>query len=327
MIEINKESIHILLVEDDEDVSTFLEDLLITEGYTVSVASCGLDAVHMVKEDIYHIVILDLKLPDIDGTEVFKEIKEIDNDINILILTGCPSLESAVDMLKHGAYDYIQKPFKIDDIRSTLEKIINEKNLINKEVDNLIEDIGKKIRDLRKQKGVSIRQMSRRTGLSNSLLSQVENSKISPSIASLDKIARALDVSIVQFFEDNSVKRISITRNDQRHVIPSGKKGITIELLSKRSENNKLQPMYIKFKVGNCSLQNFYHPEGEEFGIVMSGKLELNFGNNRYVLEKGDSIHMDSSLSYSWKNVGQEDVEAIWITTPSSFEYFERRPV
>jgi two-component system, OmpR family, response regulator len=308
-----KESIHILLVEDDEDVSTFLEDLLINEGYSVSIAPCGLDAIHMVKENIYHIIILDLKLPDIDGTEVFSVIKEIDNDINILILTGCPSLETAIDLLKHGAYDYIQKPFKIDDIRNTLEKIVTEKNLLNKEVTVLIGDIGKRIRDLRKDQSITIRQLSRRTGLSNSLLSQVENSKISPSIASLDKIARALGVSIVQFFEEPSATRISIIRRDQRDVVPSGKKGVIVEMLSKNLNNKKIQPMYLTLEVGNSSLQNFYHSEGEEFGIVISGRLELNFGDNIYVLESGDSIHLDSSLSYSWRNIGKENVEAIWI--------------
>jgi two-component system, OmpR family, response regulator len=314
-----KVPVNILLVEDDEAVSTFLEDLLVGEGYTVSVASCGLDAVHMVKENIYPIVILDLNLPDIDGTEVLKEIKNIDSDTNIIILTGCPSLESAVDTLKQGAYDYIQKPFKIDNIRNVIEKIIAEKGLIHKEVDDLIEDIGRKIRDLRKQQNISLRQLSRRTGLSNSLLSQVENSKISPSISTLDKIARALEVSIVQFFEDIKIKEISITRSNQRRLIPSGKKGIAFEMLSKRVTNKKMQPIIIKLKIGNSSLQKPYQQEGEEFGVVMSGKLELDFGDRKYELEAGDSIYLDASLSYSWRNISNEDVEAIWITTPPTF--------
>ena len=315
----NKIPIHILLVEDDEAVGTFLVDLLMGEGYSVSVAPCGLDAIHMVKENIYPIVILDLNLPDIDGTEVLKEIKNIDSDTNIVILTGCPSLESAVDTLKQGAYDYIQKPFKIDNIRTVIEKIIEEKSLIHKEVDDLIEDIGRKIRDLRKHQNISLRQLSRRTGLSNSLLSQVENSKISPSISTLDKIARALDVSIVQFFEDVKIKEISITRFNQRRLIPSGKKGIAFEMLSKKVTNKKMQPMIIKLKSGNSSLQKPYQQEGEEFGMVLSGKLELSFNDRKYILEPGDSIYLDASLSYNWKNIGSEDVEALWVTNPPTF--------
>jgi len=310
---------NILLIEDDEAVATFLVDLLMGEGYPVSVASCGFDAIHMVKENIYPIVILDLNLPDIDGTEVLKEIKNIDSDTNIIILTGCPSLESAVDTLKQGAYDYIQKPFKIDDIRNVIEKIITEKGLVHKEVDDLIEDIGKKIRELRKQQDISLRQLSRRTGLSNSLLSQVENSKISPSISTLDKIARALEVSIVQFFEDVKTKEISITRPNQRRVIPSGKKGISFELLSKRVTSKKLQPMLLKLKGSNSVMQKSYQQEGEEFGMVLAGKLEINFGDRKYVMEPGDSIYLDASLSYSWKNAGNEEVEAIWVITPPTF--------
>jgi len=311
-----RDSIKILLVEDDTDVSTFMEDLLLNEGYSTDIASCGLEAIRKVQENIYHIVILDLKLPDMDGTDVFKEIKIIDSDLTILILTGCPSLESAVDTLKLGAYDYIQKPFKIDDIRNTIEKIIAEKGLIYKEVDNLMEDVGRKIKELRKNQDISLRQLSRRTGLSNSLLSQVENSKISPSIASLEKIARALDVNIVDFFEDTVVKEISITRKDNRRLLPSGKKGIYLELLSRRVTDKKIQPVYMKFKTGNSSLQNCYNPDGEEFGIILSGKLELNFGNTKYILERGDSIHLDGSLAYSMKNAGASEVEAIWITSP-----------
>ena len=314
-----KVPVNILLVEDDEAVSTFLLDLLMSEGYSVSVAPCGSDAIQMVKENIYPIIILDLNLPDIDGTEVLKEIKNIDMDTNIVILTGCPSLESAVDTLKHGAYDYIQKPFKIDDIRSVIEKIIAEKGLVHKEVDDLIEDIGKKIRELRKQQDISLRQLSRRTGLSNSLLSQVENSKISPSISTLDKIARALEVSIVQFFEDVKIKEISITRQDQRRIVPSGKKGISFEMLTKRVTNKKLQPMLLKMKAGNSTLQKPCHHEGEEFCMVLSGKVELNFGNRKYILEEGDSVYLDASLAYSWKNICNEEVEAIWVTTPPTF--------
>jgi DNA-binding response OmpR family regulator/mannose-6-phosphate isomerase-like protein (cupin superfamily) len=315
----NGNSIHILLVEDDDAVSTFLEDLLTSEGYSVSIASCGFDAIHMVKENIYHIIILDLNLPDIDGTVVLKEIKNIDSDTNIVILTGCPSLESAVDTLKQGAYDYIQKPFKIDNIKSIIEKIISEKDLIHKEVDDLIQDIGKKIRELRKHQNISLRQLSRRTGLSNSLLSQVENSKISPSISTLDKIARALNVNIVQFFEDVKIKEISIIRKNERRTIPSGKKGVLFDLLTKGVVNKKLQPMFIRMKPGNSPIQKSYVQEGEEFGIIISGKLEISFSNCKYILDEGDSIYLDSSLYYTWKNAGNTDVEALWITTPPSF--------
>jgi ribosome-binding protein aMBF1 (putative translation factor) len=102
--------------------------------------------------------------------------------------------------MKYKVSDYIKKPFDVDEFNQTLEKILREKGLLTDPEEELLATIGKNIRRMRKDRSLTLKQMSRRTGLSVSLLSQIERAESSASVSSLYKLARALDVKLTKLF-------------------------------------------------------------------------------------------------------------------------------
>jgi len=130
----------ILIVEDEEGMNEILTILLETEGYKVTSAKDGAEAIKYLEKDIYDIVITDIKMPGIDGFTVLKKVKDISPSTLVIIITAFGTNEDAVDAMKLGAYDYIHKPFKIDEIRIVVNKAI-EKRRLRREIETLKEKI------------------------------------------------------------------------------------------------------------------------------------------------------------------------------------------
>ena len=192
----------ILVVDDDKDVCEYLEDFLSHDGYRVKTIYDPTLALEELKLDTYHVVILDLMMPKLSGIDLLSQIRKLDDDLAVIILTGYPSLDSATASIEHNVSAYIKKPFSIDEFREVLQRIAKKKGLVLRREDALHVTIGKNIRELRKNGGLTLKQMSRRTKLSVSLLSQIERAESSASVSSLFKIATALDVPITQLFGD-----------------------------------------------------------------------------------------------------------------------------
>ena len=190
----------ILIVDDDPAICEYMETFLTQEGYDVKTLSDPSAVVDDVKEGAYHLVILDLMMPKLHGIEVLKRIRKVDSDVAIVIFTGYPSLETAVESMKLDAVDYIKKPFSIDEFREVIQRVIRKKGLIRNPEERLHKVIGETIRGLRKTRDLTLKQMSRRTGLSVSLLSQIERAESSASISSLYKISAALDSRLTDLF-------------------------------------------------------------------------------------------------------------------------------
>ena len=124
---------HILVVDDEAIIRTNLERILIEEDYQVTSVSTGTDALASLGRSDVDLVLLDLNLPDIHGIEVLKKAKELDPDLLVIVVTGYASVESAVEALKLGAYDYIKKPFKADVIK-LITRLAIEAQQLKKEV-------------------------------------------------------------------------------------------------------------------------------------------------------------------------------------------------
>ena len=190
----------ILIVDDDKDVCEYLQDFLTADGYTVTVVNDPTTALDALREREYHVVVLDLMMPKLSGIDLLEQIRKVDDDIAVIILTGYPSLETATASIEHEVSAYIRKPFSIDEFRDALARIAKKKGLVLRREDELHLTIGRNIRELRKERGLTLKQMSRRTKLSVSLLSQIERAESSASVSSLFKVATALDVKITELF-------------------------------------------------------------------------------------------------------------------------------
>ena len=196
-------SVRILIVDDDKAICDFMQSLLEKDGFVVKTLSDPTLVEDEVRQGDYHVLILDLMMPKLDGIEVLKKVRSIDSDIAVVIFTAHPNLDSAVASMKLDAVDYIKKPFNVDEFREVLARVMKKKGLARTPEEQLHKIIGDTIRTMRKEKELTLKQMSRRTGLSISLLSQIERAESSPSISSLYKIAIALDSKIQDLFGNN----------------------------------------------------------------------------------------------------------------------------
>jgi two-component system, OmpR family, response regulator len=194
--------VRVLVVDDDKAICEYMETFLAKDGFEVKTMSDPSGAPDEVKTGGYHLVVLDLMMPKLDGLQVLERIRKVDNDVAVVIFTGYPSLETAVQSMKMDAVDYLKKPFNPEEFRVVVDRVMRKKGLLRSPEENLHRVIGETIRNLRKDRNLTLKQMARRTGLSVSLLSQIERAESSASISSLYKIAVALDARIRDLFGD-----------------------------------------------------------------------------------------------------------------------------
>lgn len=128
---------NILVVDDEEIMRDFLLEVLSKEGYKVSAYEDAKGALEKVTEGEADIVITDLKLNTIGGIELLKKIKEIDPNIDVIVITGYASVETAVESMKSGAVDYLTKPLNVDQIRIVVNKTLEHRILRRKAVESL----------------------------------------------------------------------------------------------------------------------------------------------------------------------------------------------
>ncbi len=115
---------NILVVDDEVAIRESLKDWLMEDGYSVALAVDGENAIAMVQESQYDVILLDLKMPGIDGLETMRRIKEISPDSEVLMMTAYASVDTAVQAMKEGAFDYLVKPFDPDEVELQIKKIL-----------------------------------------------------------------------------------------------------------------------------------------------------------------------------------------------------------
>jgi len=133
----------ILIVDDNRNMQFILKNLLSEEGFKITSAENGKESLEVFKSDKPDLVLLDIRLPGMDGIEVLKSIREIDSDCPVIMITAYGDVKSAVEAIKLGAYDYVTKPFDNDELLINIKKAIENQNLA-REVKILREKLQKK---------------------------------------------------------------------------------------------------------------------------------------------------------------------------------------
>lgn len=195
-------TIRVLVIDDDEDVCSLIRDFLEGEGYEVTIISEPDAAVKAVKKTHFHLVLLDLVMPKVNGQTLLKRLRKADSDLFVVILTAYPTIESAVETLKNNAFDYLKKPIKFEELRNIVEAALRKQGVIRNIEDEINRSIGNKIRQMRVGRELTLKQLAGRSNLSVSLISQIERAESSASLASLYKISNALNVRMADFFAD-----------------------------------------------------------------------------------------------------------------------------
>lgn len=177
---------------------------------------------------------------------------------------------------------------------------------------------GDKLRAVRERKKLTLKDVAKKAGVSESLISQIERNKVSPSIDTLLLIADVLDIDYEYLFSDYRQKRkVDIVRRADRDSISRNK--MTIQQLSVAGEDtaeNGIEAFLLQIETGGEKGDREYGHSGWEFGVILKGSAQLIYGNETYELSEGDSISFPSDIPHLFTNNGDALLEAIWVVAP-----------
>jgi mannose-6-phosphate isomerase-like protein (cupin superfamily) len=164
--------------------------------------------------------------------------------------------------------------------------------------------VGEKIKQLRERKGLSLKEVADATGFSTALLSQMENHLVSPSLGSIIKLAKALEVRVGDFFGETQGEPFAIVRKNERKTISrfASKEGVSYgysyESLGFEKKNRRMEPFIVTLEPATLKTSKTSAHEGEEFIFVLEGEMEVIFGDHADILYPGDSIYYDSNIPH-----------------------------
>jgi DNA-binding response OmpR family regulator len=131
----------ILAVDDEKNIRLMLDECLSSEGYTVETAVSGEHAVEKFAQSAYDVVLLDMKMPGLDGIEVLRRLKHMANDVPVIMITGYGSIETAVETMKLGAVDYLRKPFTPAEIRAAVAAVLQRRTLTEDRIEGADDEL------------------------------------------------------------------------------------------------------------------------------------------------------------------------------------------
>lgn len=180
------------------------------------------------------------------------------------------------------------------------------------------QEIGTRLRTIREQLGLSQRQLARQSGVANATISQVEAGKINPTVSMLKKVLGGIPLSLGEFFaDDRQPQERKFFRADELIEIAEG--GVSYRQVGARLANKSIQLLQECYQPGAGTGRHELTHEGEECGIVLSGRLEVTVGDEVSVLGQGDAYYFKSSLPHQFRNIGNEPCELITACSPPSF--------
>lgn len=148
------------------------------------------------RNDHWHILILDLEMPDMPGLRLLEKVRQIEAGLPVIALTDNASLESTSDALSLDVAAYMVKPFGGDAMRQTIARVARKQGLVIRAEDRVHVLVGRRISQLRQDRKMSLKLLSRGSELPQSRLSQIERAETPPSLSDLFRIARALEVTL-----------------------------------------------------------------------------------------------------------------------------------
>lgn len=180
-------------------------------------------------------------------------------------------------------------------------------------------DISKNISEYRKRKELTIKELASLTGVTPSLLSQIEKGSANPSINTLKQISNALDIPLFNFFiNDVPTESLVVRKDSRKKIIFAEDDSFTYELLTPNSKGD-IEFMLMKIPSKESSSKELFSHKGEEVAYVMKGSVNLYLMNTVIELNCGDSVKIPPHSKHKWENTSDFDCEVIFAVTPPSF--------
>ncbi|MEQ2456319.1 helix-turn-helix domain-containing protein [Flavonifractor hominis] len=179
-------------------------------------------------------------------------------------------------------------------------------------------NIGAKVQEFRLQRKLSLRQLGAKVHLTPSMLSQIENNVVNPSINTLKEIAWALDVPMFKFFQDTTLPERMIVRKGQNKQIGNPGAEVFYQLLTPDTSGN-IEFCLMEIPPHSASSDVPHEHNGEEVAYVLEGTVEIYIGTRKERMEAGDSIRIPALTAHKWSNGEQTPARVVFAVTPPGF--------
>ena len=178
--------------------------------------------------------------------------------------------------------------------------------------------IGERLKEIRSQRGLSQRKLARLSGVANATISQIEAGKLNPTVGMLKRVLDGIPINLSEFFSDEpeTADRVFF-RSDELTEIADG--GVSFRQVGANLRNRSIQFLKECYQPGASTGRHDITHEGEECGLILSGRLQVTVGEQTALLRPGDAYYFKSSEPHSFKNTGSEACELISACTPPSF--------
>ena len=186
------------------------------------------------------------------------------------------------------------------------------------QIELTVSEIGAKVARARSERGWSLAQLAQRSGLSAAAVHKIEKSGMTPTIASLMKIAAALGKSVAHFVDEPETPDVLVVRGDARARVYTSKQGLDLRNLSGRYGSFAMAGAEAVVEPRADSGPTPMRHPGEELVIVLEGRMEFTVGGEAHDLGAGDSIHFRTVRPHSWRNPSREPARAIWLVVRAS---------
>ena len=174
--------------------------------------------------------------------------------------------------------------------------------------------LGQKLRKLRKEQNLTQLELAQQVGITNGQVSTIERGVSSPSLSTLHRIARALNVPMQEFFEDERNKDIELVRKGKGRKVASTREDVTVEVLCARSDRGAFNVLFLDLDAGELRLAPRPSVPEEYYLYVLRGKCEVEIQGDSYVLDPGDSIFVKAQREQIIRNVGGDNFRALVVT-------------
>jgi transcriptional regulator with XRE-family HTH domain len=180
---------------------------------------------------------------------------------------------------------------------------------------NMSIDVGAKLRSVRVAFGLSQRALARRAGVTNGLISLIEQNRVSPSVSSLKKVLDGVPMTLAEFFtlDEGSAPQMFFTAEELTEI---GNEQVSQRLVAAQRSGRQLSIVHERYAPGAATGDEMLAHRGEEGGLVVRGRIELTIGGSSRVLGPGDAYYFASQLPHRFRNVGREVCEIVSCVTP-----------
>lgn len=179
-------------------------------------------------------------------------------------------------------------------------------------------DVGTHLKTVRTLYGLSQRELAKRAGVTNGMISLIEQNRVSPSVSSLKKVLDGIPMSLAEFFtlDLNSTPQVFYTREELTDL---GDGAVALRLVAAKRPNRAMSILQESYQPGADTGTDMLSHQGEEGGIVLRGQIEVTVGGQTRVLGPGDAYYFSSSVPHRFRNPGRELCEIVSASTPPTF--------